>query len=157
VQRVAVLGPAGSGKTELANRLGERTGLPVVHLDLIFWSEGWQPAPGDEAAAELERVVAQERWIIDGDFIDHRGRFARADTVVFLDVPRWKCIVRVLRRRVRDRNVMRPDLPAPESFDWELIKWIWRYPRAETRALATVVLHDPEQWLTSTASSSAAE
>jgi adenylate kinase family enzyme len=156
VQRVAIVGPPGAGKTLLANRLGDRTGLPVTHLDRIFWREGWQPAPRDEAIAELERIVAQDAWILDGSFLFHRQRFERADTVVFLDVPAWKCIARVIRRRVRDRNRMRLDLPAPEALDWELIGWIWRYPRAEARALATVVLHDPHEWLTSTPSSSAA-
>ena len=112
-----ILGPAGAGKTVLAHRLSACTGLPVIHLDRIFWRSGWQPAPRDEALAELESALAGDRWIADGNFLDAGDtRFARADTVIFLDLPRALCIWRVLWRRVRDRGRERPDLPALEGF-----------------------------------------
>jgi len=123
-----IVGPGGAGKTVLAERLAERTGLPVVYLDRIFWRDGWQPAPRDEALAELEQAIAGDRWIVDGNFLDAGdSRFERADTVLFLDPPRWLCVARILRRRLRDRGRTRPDLPAPESFDWEFVKWTWRF------------------------------
>ena len=127
-----ILGPAGAGKTVLAHRLSACTGLPVIHLDRIFWRSGWQPAPRDEALAELESALAGDRWIADGNFLDAGDtRFARADTVIFLDLPRALCIWRVLWRRVRDRGRERPDLPALEGFDLPLLRWIWSYPRTE--------------------------
>jgi len=132
VERVVVLGPGGAGKTELAHALSRRTGVPVVHLDLLFWRPGWQLAPRDEARAAVDSVVAEERWILDGNFLSAGDtRFERADTVVFLDLPPTTCIARVLRRAVRDRRRARPDLPAgcPEGFDWAFLKWIWRFSR----------------------------
>jgi adenylate kinase family enzyme len=133
VQRVVVLGPGGAGKSELAAELGRRTGLPVVHLDPLFWAAEWKPAPRDDAVRKLETAVAGDRWILDGNFLEHDGRFARADTVVFLDLPRATCIWRVFKRLVRDRQRRRPDLPegAREGFDPSLLRWIWRYPRTD--------------------------
>jgi adenylate kinase family enzyme len=131
MRRVAVIGPGGSGKTELANALSRRTGIPVVYLDLIFWRDDWTPAPGDEARRDLDAAIAQERWIVDGNFLDAgEARFERADTVVFLDIPRRTCLRRVLTRLARDRWRRRPDLPegANEGFDLSLLRWIWRYP-----------------------------
>jgi adenylate kinase family enzyme len=129
VERVAVVGPGGAGKTVFANRLSLRTGLPVVHLDRIFYRDGWELSPREEAVAELERAIAGDRWIVDGNFLDvGDSRFERADTVVFLDPPRWLCVWRIVSRRVRDRRKSRPDLPAPEGFDWEFVKWTARYP-----------------------------
>ena len=113
MRRVVILGPGGAGKSELARELSRRTGLPVVHLDPLFWREDWQPAPEAEARRELAEAVAEEEWILDGNFLtfeDGDPRFARADTVVFLDLPRLTCLWRVLRRLVRDRG-RRPDLP----------------------------------------------
>jgi adenylate kinase family enzyme len=129
VRRVVVVGPGGSGKTVFAERLSQRTGIPVVHLDRIFYRDGWNEVPREEAVGELERAIAGDRWIVDGNFLDAGdSRFARADTVVFLDPPRWLCLLRIVRRRIRDRGKERPDLPGPEGLDWEFMKWTWRYP-----------------------------
>jgi len=129
VRRVAVVGPGGAGKTLFAGRLSERIGSPVVHLDRIFYGSDWQRRPQADAVADLERAIAGDSWIADGGFLDAGdSRFARADTVVFLDPPRWLCVWRILWRRVRDHGKDRPDLPAPEGFDWEFVKWTWRYP-----------------------------
>ncbi len=131
-----ILGPGGAGKTELATAISGRTGLPVVHLDVLFWRPGWTPAPRDEALRDLAAAVAGERWILDGNFLDLDGddaRFERADTVIFLDLPRRTCLWRVFKRLVRDRRSSRSDLPegCTEGFDLALLRWIWRYPRTD--------------------------
>jgi adenylate kinase family enzyme len=129
VQRVVVVGPGGAGKTFVAERLSERTGIPVIYLDRIFWRSEWRPTPRGEAVTELERALTADRWIVDGNFLDAGDtRFQKADTVIFLDLPRPLCIARIVWRRVRDHGKERPDLPAPEGLDWEFIKWTWRYP-----------------------------
>ena len=99
MQRVVVMGSGGSGKTTVANALSDKTGLPVVHLDPLYWRAGWTPVPKDEALRDLEAIVASDRWILDGNFLSEDGidpRFERADTVIFLDLPRALCIWRIL-------------------------------------------------------------
>ena len=132
MNRVVVLGAGGAGKTELANGLAARTGLPVVHLDRLFWKPGWQQGPREDFRAAVDEAVGGERWIIDGNFLSAGdARFERADTAIFLDLPRTTCIARVLRRAVRDRGSRRPDLPegCREGFDWDFLKWIWHFGR----------------------------
>jgi adenylate kinase family enzyme len=129
-----ILGSGGAGKTRLATALAERTGLPVVHLDLLFWRANWQPAPIEEARAALAAAAEKPRWIMDGGFLGlgiDDPRFRRADTVVFLDVPRLRCLWRIVGRRVRARAHRRADLPegCRESLDAEFVRWVWRYPK----------------------------
>ena len=138
MERVVVLGPAGAGKSAFARELSHRTGLPVVHLDRIFWGGGWARAPAESVRPQFRDAVAGDRWILDGNFLgdrrlDEDARFERADTVVFLDLARRTCFRRVLTRAVRDRGRRRPDLPegAYEGFDLPLLRWMWTYPTKE--------------------------
>jgi len=134
VQRVAILGNGGAGKSELAREIARRTGLPVIHLDVLFWRRGWTPAPPEEFLRDLGAAIAGERWILDGNFLSAEQdapRFDRVDTVIFLDLPRTTCFRCALWRLVRDRRRRRSDLAedCSEGFDLDFLRWIWRYSR----------------------------
>lgn len=134
MDRVAIVGAGGAGKTELAREMSRRIGLPVVHLDVLYWRSDWTPAPHEEFVRDLAAATAGDRWILDGNFLSAERdapRFDRADTVIFLDPPRATCLGRALWRLVRDRRRRRPDLPegCRESFDLAFLGWVWRYPR----------------------------
>jgi len=132
VNRVIVLGNGGSGKSQLARELGIRTGLPVVHLDPLFWRPGWKAGPRDEFRLTVDEAAARDRWIIDGNFVNAGDtRFDRADTAIFIDLPRRLCIARAIRRSVRDRHRRRPDLPegCREGLEWSFVRWMWNFDR----------------------------
>jgi adenylate kinase family enzyme len=150
VQRVVIVGSGGAGKSALATALSERTGLQAVHLDKLFWKPGWTPPRTDEFRADLEAAIADERWILDGNFLqDGAGdpRFDRADTVIFLDLPMPTCLWRVLARRVRERSRARPDLPegCRETVDLSFLRWIWRYPRKNRPRVLAILAGLDEQ------------
>ena len=48
MRRVVILGPGASGKSTLARELGERTCLPVIELDKVFWGPNLITMPHDE-------------------------------------------------------------------------------------------------------------
>lgn len=134
MQRVIVIGSGGAGKSSFAARLAERTGLPLVHLDALYWKPGWVATAPDEWDETVRRLVAGERWIIDGNYSrTMEMRVAACDTVIFLDVPRAVCLWRVVRRRLRFHGRARPDLTegCPERLTWEFIRWIWSYPAGQ--------------------------
>ena len=131
MRRVLVIGSGGAGKSTLAARIGERLGLPVIHLDALYWRPGWVPTPPDEWARVVGELVARDAWVMDGNYggtLDQR--LAACDTVVFLDLPRWLCAWRVVRRAMRYRGRSRPDMApgCPEQVTREFLGWIWRYP-----------------------------
>jgi adenylate kinase family enzyme len=130
MRRVLVIGSGGAGKTTFAKALAERTGLPLIHLDTLFWSAGWTPTPNEAWDRTIEQLLARETWIMDGNYgRTLPTRLAACDTVIFLDMPRLLSLWRVLQRSVRYRGRSRPDLPAgcPEQITREFVWWIWTY------------------------------
>ncbi|HVF68055.1 MAG TPA: DNA topology modulation protein [Pyrinomonadaceae bacterium] len=132
MRKVLVIGSGGSGKSTFAERLGGRTGLPVIHLDSFFWRAGWQEPPRDEWAARVDELLKRDAWIMDGNYGGTlERRLAACDTVVFLDLPRVLCLWRVVSRSLRYRGRTRPDMAegCPEQLTWEFLRWVWTYPR----------------------------
>lgn len=128
MRRVMIIGQPGSGKSWLARALGDATGLPVVHIDLIHWKSGWVERSAAEKDKLVAEVHAQDSWIFEGGHSrSWSERMARADTCIWLDVPLWKRSWRVFRRTIQHYGQPRPDLPegCPERFNWEFIRWIW--------------------------------
>ena len=140
MKRVLVIGSGGTGKTTVAQRLARRTGLPLIHLDLFYWRPGWQPTPSEEWREAVRRLVAGERWIIDGNYGGTLDlRLAACDTVVFLDLPRVLCLWRVLVRQLRYVGRVRPELPSGcrERLSWAFLVWIWTYPLRRRGSILT--------------------
>jgi adenylate kinase family enzyme len=136
MRRVAIIGCGGSGKSVVARELGRRTGLPVIHLDTLFWSHDWQPTPPDEWRAIQERLVTEDRWIIDGNYGGTMElRLRAADTIVFLDYPTRVCLWRVVLRRLKSRRRPRPDLGPPDRLTLEFLRWIAAYRRTRRPAI----------------------
>jgi adenylate kinase family enzyme len=141
MKRIAVIGCSGSGKSTLARELAARTGIGAVHIDQLYWQPGWKPHPDLPAfRGAIDRVVAGERWILDGGFLDSAGtaRFERADTVVLFDLPTGLCLYRALKRWWTYRGETRPDLApgCPETFDLAFLRFILNFramhlPQAE--------------------------
>jgi adenylate kinase family enzyme len=147
VRRVAVIGSGGSGKSTLAGVLGERLGLPVVHLDPLFWKPGWVARSQAEWRALQEELVRADEWIIDGNHEPTlEVRLRAADTVVMLDYGRLRCLWRVLKRWHRYRGRPREDRAdgCDERLDRAFLGFVWSYPRhGRAAALDAVARHAP--------------
>lgn len=131
MKRVLVIGSGGSGKTTFSKALAARTGLPLIHLDQLFWHPGWVKTPDEEWDRVIRELCARDAWIMDGNYGRTLPmRLAAADTIVFLDLPRLVCTWRILRRQFRYLGRIRPDSApgCPERLTWEFVNWVWMYP-----------------------------
>jgi adenylate kinase family enzyme len=131
MRRIVILGNAGSGKSTLARRLGAKLGLPIVHLDLLFWEPGWLEA---DAEVFRERVAAAhvgDAWISEGNYARRTFdiRLPRAELVIWMDTPRLTCARRVILRTASgkwrpdlaagcEENIFRGDFPEFLGFTW---------------------------------------
>ena len=146
MRRIAVVGSGGAGKSTLARALGRRLGLPVVHLDEHYWQPGWRPADPDAWRARQARLVRREAWILDGNYLSTLDlRLGAADTVVFVDLPRWRCAWRATRRVVAGRGQANTAPGCPERLDLRHLRflgYVWRFPRrTRPRVLRDLARH----------------
>jgi adenylate kinase family enzyme len=123
------VGSGGAGKSTFARALGRVTELPVVHLDEHYWRPGWVETPRDEWVVAQGALVAQERWIIEGNYSNTFDvRFARADTIIVLAFPRRVCIYRALKRVALNWHRDTQAQGCPEHFDVTFLRWLWEFP-----------------------------
>lgn len=101
--RISVVGCPGSGKTSFARAVAAATGAPHIELDAIHHMADWQPRPREEIRARVEPELDRPAWIVDGNYKDivRNLVWSRADTIVWLDLPRWLTVARVARRSLR--------------------------------------------------------
>ena len=144
MRRIMIIGAPGSGKSTLARRLGEITGLPFYHMDHIHHLPDWVQRPRAERLEMAGAIERSEYWIFEGGLSEtYPHRAARADVIVWLDLPLWLSLWRVTRRVLHYRGTVRPDMApgCPERFDAGFYRYILtsdRRTRRRNRTLCAV-------------------
>ena len=125
--RIIILGCPGSGKSTFARSLHEKTGLPLIHLDNIWWRSDRTHISRDEFDLRLAEILAGDKWIIDGNYSrTYEVRIRACDTVIFLDFSEEQCMAGIIDRIGKDR----PDIPWTENtLDPELVELVKNYAR----------------------------
>ncbi len=137
MQRISVIGSSGAGKSTVARRIGDLLDLPYLELDSVFHQAGWRPLPDKEFRARVDTFTSGSGWVVDGNYTSHGVAdivWPRADTIVWLDLPKSTVMKRVIARTVR-RAVKQEELwngnrepwnnffdPRPEK---NIIVWAW--------------------------------
>ena len=120
----------------------EATGLPLYHLDQLFWRPGWVPTPKDEWWQRISELAQRDEWIMDGGYDStFHLRMPHADTILWLDFPRRVSVLRVLKRVALNFYRVRADMApgCPERLDREFLRWAWTFRRAHAAAYRTAL------------------
>jgi adenylate kinase family enzyme len=130
VDRIAIIGCGGSGKSHLARSLGTLTGITPVHLDALYYDQDWKPLDKQQFAAVQRDLVTAAQWIIDGNYASSLPiRLQAADTVIFLDLPGWACLWGIAQRRVRYRGGQHKDIGVYDRITWNFVRYLLSYRR----------------------------
>ena len=142
MRRVTIVGGSGSGKSTLAAAVAERLDAPVVELDALFHGPDWTPTPTPEFRRRVTEHLDGDRWVVAGNYsVVMDLTQGRADTIVWLDLPRWLVTWRVARRSIR-RATRREELWNGNRERWRnlvawdpetnIIRWAWTHHAVHT-------------------------
>ncbi len=143
MKRVLVIGCSGGGKSVFSRALAKKTGLPLHHLDNLYWNSDRTQVAKPKFRAALSRLLAEDTWILDGNFRSTlEQRFAACDTVFFLDYPTEICLQGVAERMGKPR----PDLPWVETEpDEEFLEFIRTFPQHTRPRILALLEGHPEK------------
>lgn len=143
-RRVLVAGTSGAGKTTLARRVARLLDVRCVELDALFHGPGWTPVP--TFGAEVGRFAATPAWTTEWQYDAVRPLLAaRADLLVWLDLPRAvvmrRLLARTLVRRLRSQVLwngnVEPPLHTVLTDREHVLRWAWAsHARGRSRVLA---------------------
>jgi adenylate kinase family enzyme len=102
IQRVSLVGMPGCGKTTVGRKLAASLDVRFVELDSIFHQPGWAELSRDDFRERVREALTAPGWVVDGNYSAVRDLvWEQADTVVWLDLPRWLMMRRVVLRTIR--------------------------------------------------------
>lgn len=129
MQKVAVVGCGGSGKSHLARELGKILDAPVTHLDSVFYDNEWNTQPMDKFTELQRELVTQPRWVIDGNYNSTlRVRLEACDTVVLMDVSTLAALYGIFSRQMR-HGAGHQGNGVHNRIHWGVIKYVATYRR----------------------------
>jgi adenylate kinase family enzyme len=139
MRRIMVVGSGGAGKTHVARAVSARLGIPLVHLDAVYFDADWNAMPPAAFAAAQERLCAAESWVIDGNHASTLPiRLARADTVVIVDVPTATALWGAVSRQVRHGPGQHGE-GVYNRLNWTVLRYVATYRRRmRPRVLAAI-------------------
>ena len=125
MKKIIVIGCPGSGKSTVSRALHNKTGIPLYHLDMMYWNADKTTVEKSVFLERLSDVLEKDEWIIDGNYSSTMElRMAACDTVIFLDYPLDVCLDGIRERRGKSRS----DMPWIETEeDAEFIEFIKNY------------------------------
>lgn len=134
-KKIAIIGNAGSGKTTLALKLKEILQLPIIHLDQYYWKPHWEKRDFAEFYSIHNELCEQDEWIMEGNYVRaFYPRIFHADVVIYIDVSRYHCVARIIKRMIFNYGKTGVSLPpnCPEQFNgafWIFLKWVWNFDK----------------------------
>lgn len=144
-KRILIQGSSGGGKSTLAKELGQILNLPVIHLDKEYWQPGWvKPNSSEWHALQIE-FINRESWIIEGGIYKKALplRVQAADLVIFLELNRFLCFYRAIKRFVMNKVNKSPNVATgcTEKFDLLFAKWMLHEQPSIENPLAIKTIH----------------
>lgn len=141
IQKIAIIGGPGTGKSTLAKNLGKEMKLPVYHIDGIHHLKNWEIRPTQERDAIISEKVKEPKWIIDGTYkATLEERVINADLIIFLDYSTIAKLKGILSRYFKNKGQEKPEIPGcKEKMDWKFIQLTIKWNKTKRKIVKDIL------------------
>ena len=159
MKKIVIVGSSGAGKSTLARDLSSIVSIKVFHMDRFFWRDkwkkvirvsilsslvsffwqyNWKKETRDERIDTLQKLIREKTWIIEGTYLNtSKIHLEAADTIIFLDISRFLCFWRIIKRYGEYHGLHRRDIPdgCTDRLTLRLMLKVLIFPMRERRKL----------------------
>lgn len=141
INRISIIGGAGTGKTTLSNAIGRVLNLPVCHIDGIHHLPNWQIRDKKERDEIILKKIKEDKWVIDGTYSSTLdARLKASDLIIYLDYSSFAQIRGVMGRFLKNGGKEKPEIPGcKEQMNKEFFFWVLKWRRTKRAAIIEAI------------------
>lgn len=120
----------------MARRIAKITNLRLIHMDYFYYHPNWELRDNDDIIQSVVESIAEDGWVFDGNHSStYELRAKNAEMIIWVRIPRWRCILNVCHRAWQFRGKTRPDMAdgCIERLNWGFIKFIWNFDKRSAK------------------------
>ncbi len=137
-----VMGCSGGGKSSLSKKIAKITGLRLIHMDFFYFEPNWIMRDNDMIMQDVLSAIKHDGWVFDGNHSSTQdARAEKSQMIIWVDIPRWRCLLNVVMRTWKYRGRARPDMAdgCNERLTWDFIKFIWGFKHRGNVKIAKLI------------------
>ena len=128
-RRIMILGPSNSGKSTLAQALGERLGVPAMHLDQLrhLPHTNWKERPDEDFAALHDAAILEPEWVMEGNYSNlMTQRLKRATGILVITDTLTRRYQRYFHRSLFQKTRAGALAGEQDGVTWKMVSWLWK-------------------------------
>ena len=136
--KINFIGPPGSGKTTLSNKISEELKIKLIELDHILFDDNCL-VKKDKNAIFLKQLNSSSKCIVDGTYFSllSEERIDETDLFIMLKINFFKTIYRVLKR-----SIFNKEFRCAERLNFRLINFLFTYYFYKKRLIVDLIPKD---------------
>ena len=136
--KINFIGPPGSGKTTLSNKISEELKIKLIELDHILFDDNCLVKKNKDEIF-LKQLKTSSKCIVDGTYFSllSEERIDETDLFIMLKINFFKTIYRILKR-----SIFNKEFRCAERLNFRLINFLFTYYFYKKRLIVDLIPKD---------------